>query len=120
MPTPANLFRLLNEMVFVLLGALLIVVALSRRYAAPGRSWTWIGLGIVLTYWGMRAWARPDRGAPRWHARARGGSLILVGLLVLAIAWVPFAYIAPLLEIAGSVLALRGLTSAIFFAARVP
>ncbi len=120
MPTPANLFRLLNEMVFVLLGALLILLAVSGRYAVPQRSLAWIGVGIVLIYWGTRAWARPDRSAPRWHAKARGGSLILVGLLVLAIAWVPFAYVAPLLGIAGSVLALRGLASAIFFAARVP
>ncbi len=56
MPTPAQLFRLLNEMVFVLLGALLMLMAVSGWYGVPGRSALWIAVGAFLIYWGVRAW----------------------------------------------------------------
>jgi hypothetical protein len=116
MPTPAQLFRLLNEMVFVLLGGLLLLMAVSGYFAVPGRSMAWLVLGAVLIYWGLRAWVRPDRGAARWQAGLRGGSLMLVGALVLGIAWLPFRYSAALLGAAGAVLVLRGLANALFFA----
>ncbi len=112
MAAPALLFRLLNEFVFILLGALLALMAVSGRYGAPGRSTAWITLGAFLIYWGVRAWLRPERNAPRWQSRVRGASLVLVGTMVLAMAWAPFGYVAPLLEVAGVVLVLRGLASA--------
>lgn len=111
MVTPALLFRLLNEFVFILLGALLALMAVSGRYAVPGRSTMWIALGAFLIYWGVRAWLRPERAAPG-QGRVRGASLILVGAMVLAMAWAPFQYVAPLLEVAGGVLVLRDLASA--------
>ena len=116
MPTTAQLFRLLNEMVFVLLGGLLLLMAVSGYYAVPGRSIAWLVLGAVLIYWGLRAWARPGRGTPRWQASLRGGSLVLVGALVLGMAWLPFRYSAALLGEAGAALVLRGLANAVFFA----
>lgn len=116
MPTPAQLFRLLNEMVFVLLGALLVLMAVSGRYAVPGRSAMWIAAGALLIYWGVRAWARPECDVPRWQSYVRATSLVLVGVMVLAITWLPFIYVAPLLGLAGGVLMLRGLVSAVFFA----
>jgi hypothetical protein len=116
MPTTAQLFRMLNEMVFVLLGGLLLLMAVSGYYAVPGRSLAWLVLGAVLIYWGLRAWARPDRRVPRWQASLRGGSLVLVGVLMLGMAWLPFRYSAVLLGAAGAVLVLRGLANALFFA----
>ena len=116
MPTPAQLFRLLNEMVFILLGALLMLMAVSGWYAVPGRSALWVAVGTFLIYWGVRAWLRPEHNAPRWQSHVRGASLVVVGAMVLAIAWLPYMYAAPLLGIAGGVLALRGLVSAVFFA----
>ncbi len=112
MATPALLFRLLNEFIFILLGALLGLMAVSGRYAVPGRSAMWIVLGGFMIYWGVRAGRRPESNAPRWQSRVRGASLVLVGAMVLAMAWAPFRYVAPLLEVAGGVLILRGLAGA--------
>jgi hypothetical protein len=35
MPNPSNLFRLLSEFIFLLLGALLVLLAVSRTIAFP-------------------------------------------------------------------------------------
>ena len=121
MLSPANLFRLLNELVFVLLGVLLAGVAFTGRYSFHRRAPAWLGLGAFLIYWGLRAWwreGRTDRASRgvRPGAIVRGASLALVGALMLGIAWAPFHWIAPLLGAAGGILVLRGLVSAVLFA----
>ena len=115
----ANLFRVLNELVFVLLGVLLVWVAVSGRYSFNRRAPGWIGLGAFLLYWGLRAWSRRGRGAWRGEAAAtavRGASLALVGAMMLGIVWVPFRWTAPLLGAAGVILMVRGLLSTVLFA----
>jgi hypothetical protein len=116
---PANLFRLLNELVFLLLGPLLVWVAWTGRYFFNRRAPTWIGLGAFLIYWGLRAWWRASRPASRRElapAAVRGGSLALVGAMMLGIAWLPFAWVGPLLGAAGGILIVRGLVSAVLVA----
>ncbi len=123
MHTPAQLFRLLNELVFVLLGLLLLLVAISGRFLFFNRrSVVWVGLGAFLVYYGLRAWWKARGLRVRREvatAAVRAGSLALLGAMMLAIAWVPFRYIAPLLGVAGGILALRGLVSAVLVS-RVP
>lgn len=116
---PAKFFRLLNEFVFVLLGALLIWVAVTGRYFFNPRASEWVGLGVFLIFWGLLAWRRGAAAAPRGEHRVRGGSLTLVGLLMLAIACMPFSWIAPLLSAAGGILMLRGFVSGVL-AVRTP
>ncbi len=113
MLSPANLFRLLNELVFVLLGVLLVWVAVTGRfsYSFNRRGPAWIGLGVFLVYWGLRAWLRAGRNASRGEAAVRGASLALVGALMLGIALLPFRWSAALLGAAGGILAVRGLVS---------
>ncbi len=111
MLSPANLFRVLNELVFILLGVLLVWVAVTGRFYFPRRGPAWIGLGAFLVYWGLRAWLRAGRSAPRGEAAVRGASLALVGAMMLAIALLPFRWSAPLLGAAGAILAVRGLVS---------
>jgi hypothetical protein len=113
---PGQLLRLFNELVFTLLGALLMVMALSGRYAPPGRSIFWILLGVVLVYRGARTWIRTDRGQPLWASRVGAGSLALVGAMVLATAWLPFSLGTPMLAAAGAVLVLRGVVSMALYA----
>jgi hypothetical protein len=113
MLSPARLFHVLSELLFVLLGLLLVQVALSGRLLFDRRSPWWIGLGAVLVCWGVRAWARAGRYAGRRGHIVRGASLALVGAVVIAIAWVPFTLVGPLLALAGAALVLRGITSAI-------
>jgi hypothetical protein len=116
MLSPAHLFRLLNELVFVLLGMLLLWVAATGRYFFNRRAPTWIALGAFLVYWGVRAWTRPGRYAGRGEQLVRGGSLALVGVMMLGIAWLPFGWVGPLLGAAGGILVVRGTVSAVLVA----
>jgi len=115
MLAPASLFRLLSELVFVLLGALLVWVAWTGQLLWNRRSAVWLGLGAFLVYWGLRAWWQADRAKTRRELAAetvRGISLALVGALMLGIAWLPFPWIAVLLGAAGGVLVVRGIFTA--------
>lgn len=115
---PATLFRFLNEFIVLLLGALLIVLAVSGRVGLPGRPLALTLLGVVLIYWGIRASLRREPGAHPQQARIRAGSLVLVGILVLAIPLLPVRYAEPLLELAGSVLVLRGILGSVLLMRR--
>jgi hypothetical protein len=118
MPNAANLLRLINEFIVLLLGALLLLLAVSRPLAFPTRPAIWVALGIFLMYWGIRAWMRPERAVARVHASVRGGSLVLVGLLVVQVPLLPSRYEALLLGAAGAILVLRGIFGgALFFRA---
>jgi hypothetical protein len=112
MPSTANLFRLLSEFIVLLLGGLLILIALTRTVGVPAYPSALVILGVVLIYWGIRASMRPELPAERWLTRIRAGSLVLIGLLVLAMRFLPLQYVALLLVIAGGVLVLRGLAGA--------
>ncbi len=116
MPTAATLFRLLNEFIVLLLGALLIVLAVSGRVGMPGRPAALVFLGIVLVYWGFRAGVRPGPATDRWQPRIRAGSLVLVGLLVLGIRFVPVPHAGLLLGLAGVILVVRGLVGSLLLA----
>jgi hypothetical protein len=109
---PALLLRIFSELVLVLLGLLLVQVAVTGRLLWNRRSPAWIAVGFLLIYWGVRAWMRRRGTGPLWTERMRAGSLVLVGVVMLAIARVPFDYVAPLLAAAGGVLILRGAVSA--------
>lgn len=50
----------------------------------------------------------------RWESLIRAGSLILVGLIVVVIQFVPFRYTSLLFALAGSFLILRGILGAVF------
>jgi hypothetical protein len=113
MQTPAGLFRLLNEFIMLLLGALLILLAASHRIGLPSRPALWYALGAVLIFWGLRTGMRPASKAANEHAAIRGGSLILVGLIMLGVPLVSLRYEALLLALAGGVLVLRGLLGSV-------
>lgn len=115
----ANVFRVLIELVFVLLGMLLVWMTVTGRYSFNRRAPAWIALGAFLVYWGLRAWWRRGRRAQRGEAAAaavRGASLALVGAMMLGIACVPLRWTAPLLGAAGVILMVRGLLSTVLFA----
>jgi hypothetical protein len=110
--SPASLFRLMSEFIMLLLGALLILLALTRRVGLPTRPSALVFLGVLFLYWGVRAWMRREADSARVQTHIRGGSLVLVGLLVLGIPLMPLRYANLLLGSAGSVLVLRGLIGA--------
>jgi hypothetical protein len=116
MPSPATLFRLLSEFIMLLLGALLILLALTRPVGLPARPVALVILGVVLIYWGVRALARPELQANRLQVRIRAGSLVLVGLMILGMRFLPLRHAALLLAVAGGVLVIRGLLGGVLLA----
>jgi hypothetical protein len=107
----SQLFRLMNELVFVLLGALLAWAAYTGHYYFDPRSAMWLLLAGLLVAYGAVAmvWS----SGPRSIAIVRGGSLIIVGLEMLSLAHVKLRWVEPMLIFAGAVLALRGLILAV-------
>lgn len=119
MPNPANLFRLLNEFILFLLGALLILLALTRGVMLPSRPSALLALGVALIYWGARTGMRRGGNSAPDAARGRqirSVSLVFVGILVACIPLVPLRYAETLLIIAGGVLMLRGILSGVLYA----
>ena len=112
MLNPANLFRMMTEMIFVLLGGILAWVGLSSRFIFDPRKPAWLGLGAVLVYWGARAWMKTQRvarTAERTVARVGGPSLAIVGLMMLSLMLVELRWAGTMLALTGGVLVLRGL-----------
>ena len=100
----------------MLLGALLILLAVSGHVGLPARPAALIALGVIFVYWGARAWVRREPASVGSSSKIRAGSLVLVGLLVLGIPVFPQRYIPLLLGLAGAVLVFRGLLGVVLFA----
>lgn len=113
MLNPPNLFRLLNEFIILLLGALLVLLAVNRGVQLPARPSAMIALGLLLTYWGLRARFRRQPRDAISAVGIRSSSLVLVGLLILAIPVLPLRYADVLLALAGGVLVIRGVLAGI-------
>ena len=116
MLNPANMFRMMTEFIFILLGGFLIWLGLSSHFMFNPKSPAWLGLGGVLIYWGMRAWtktARAARTSERTVARIGGPSLILVGFMMLGLVVVEFRWVGIALASAGAILVVRGLAAAV-------
>jgi hypothetical protein len=115
----SQMFHLLTEMVFILAGTLLLFVGMTGRYLFDARRPSWLVLAAILIFWGLQAWRRARWIAVRnlrLAARLGGVSLMLVGTIMLSLAWVQFGWVGLLLAIAGTVLILRGLVTAAILA----
>jgi hypothetical protein len=108
MLTPARLTQFTVELVFVLLGALVIWLGVNGQINFNPASPLWLGLSVGAVAWGALALARPGPWSARWQKWNRGGSMIVLGLLMLAIGRVPFSLAGKFLAICGLVLLLRG------------
>jgi hypothetical protein len=119
MLNPANLFRMMTEFIFILLGGFLAWLGLSGRLELGNfnpRGPAWLGLGAVLIYWGARTWAKTARAArtsDRTVAQVGGASLILVGLMMFTLLFVEFRRVGIVFAAAGTILALRGILAAV-------
>jgi hypothetical protein len=114
-----RLFRIVNETIFVVIGALLLWVALAGRYLFDPRQPSWLILAAVLILWGIYTWNRARKVAvprTRLGMRIGGSSVALVGLIMASLAWAPFAWAGLLLGAAGGVFVLRGLVTAAILA----
>ena len=119
MLSPERLLRFMIELIFVLLGFLVIWLGLARRIYVDRHSTAWLILSVALILWGLRALYKPGQWWLRWQNWTRGLSLSLLGILMLVISRVPFVWVGPMLAAGGAVLALRGIVgSALIFRQR--
>jgi len=113
MLSPARLTELMVELVFLLLGTLVVWLGFSGRIYFDRRSDSWLILSVALLAWGLLAIARPGQWWARWQKWNRGLSLLLLGVIMLVATRVPFLWLGKLLAIAGVVLILRGILGAL-------
>jgi hypothetical protein len=111
MLTPERLLRIIIELIFVLLGALVAWLALRGRILVDRHGRMWLVLSIVLILWGLRALNKRGQWWVRWENWTRGLSLALLGILMLVITRVPFEWVEPMLVAGGAVLVLRGIVA---------
>ena len=109
MLTPARRWQSLVELVFALLGALVIFLGENQRIYFDRHATTWLVLSLALIAWGLIALAKLGPRWAKWQKWNRGGSLILLGAVMLAISRVPFPWVPKLLTLAGLVLMARGI-----------
>jgi hypothetical protein len=109
MLSPQRLTQLAMEIVFGLLGLMMIWFGLSGRIFFDRRGIGWLLLSVGLIVWGLRALYKPGQWWARWQIWTRGLSLVLLGIVMLVIARAPFLWVGKLLALAGIVLIARGL-----------
>lgn len=113
MLTPQHVLRIVIEMIFVCLGALVVWLGLTGQIFFDRRRVPWLILSIALIIWGLRALYRPERGSPRLEYWTRGLSLTLLGIVMLAISRVPFLWVGRLFALGGLLLVVRGLIASV-------
>jgi hypothetical protein len=113
MLTPQQVLRITIEIIFVLLGGLVVWLGLSGHILFDRRKPGWLLLSVAVIVWGLRALYKPVQWWSRAEQWTRGLSLTLLGLVMLAISRVPFLWVGPLLAFAGLVLVVRGLMGSV-------
>ncbi len=109
---PERLLRVFIELIFVLLGFLVIWLGVERRIYVDRHSAAWLILSVALIVWGLRALYSPGQWWLRWQNWTRGLSLALLGVLMVVISRVPFLWVGPMLAAGGGLLVLRGVIAA--------
>ena len=109
MLTPARLTQLLMEVIFIMLGALVVWLGANNRVQFDPRGSGVLIVSLALIAWGLMAFARPVQRWNLWEKWNRGVSLVLLGLIMLAMTRVPFLWVPKLLIVVGLILVLRGL-----------
>jgi hypothetical protein len=113
MLTTDRLLRVVIELMFVLLGVLVVWLGVTGRIYVDRGTAPWMILSVALILWGVYAFYRPGRAWLRGERWTRGLSLILLGVVMLAIARAPFLWVGKLFALAGLVLVLRGLVGSV-------
>jgi hypothetical protein len=109
MLTPQQVLRITIEIIFVMLGGLVVWLGLTGHILFDRRKPGWLLLSVALILWGVRALYKPGQWWSRKEQWTRALSLTLLGLVMLTISRVPFLWVGRLLALAGIVLMLRGL-----------
>ena len=111
MLTAERLLRVMIELIFILLGSLVAWLGLRGHILVNRHGRMWLVLSIALILWGLRALYQPGKWWARGENWTRGLSLAVLGILMLAITRVPFAWVEPMLVVGGAILVLRGIVA---------
>ena len=111
MLSPARLTQLMMEVIFILLGALVVWLGASGHIYFDRRGAAFLIVSIALIAWGLMAFARPVQRWNIWEKWNRGVSLVLLGLIMVAMTRVPFLWVPRLLIVVGVILVTRGLVA---------
>lgn len=115
-----RLLRVVVEIAFLFLGLLVVWLGVSKHIFFDRRSLGWLAVSVILVLWGARGMYRPAKFLPRAENWNRATSLVLLGLVMLAISRVPFSLVAPLLALVGVFLAVRGLVGTLLVISAKP
>ena len=113
MLTPERFLRIAVEMIFVLLGILVVWLGLTGRIFFDRRRPAWFILSAALILWGLRVIYSSKRWWASWESWTRGLSLILLGVVMLIISRAPFEWVGVLIAAGGVLLALRGIVASV-------
>jgi hypothetical protein len=113
MLSPERLLRLVIEVIFVLLGLLVVWLGVTGHIFFDRHKISWLILSVALILWGVRGIYRPGVKSLGSEDYTRAISLTLLGMVLLAISRVPFIWVGRLLAFAGVILAARGFFGAI-------
>jgi hypothetical protein len=117
--TPERILRLIIEMIFVMLGGIVVLLGVTGKVYVDRHKPSWLILSAALILWGLRVLFGPGKPWARWQNWTRGLSFTLLGVLMLIISRVPFPWVGPMLVTGGVLLALRGIIgSALVFRPR--
>jgi hypothetical protein len=106
--SPAKLTQLAVEMIFLLLGVLVVWLGATGHINFDRRGIGWLVISVGVAAWGLLALGKPGEWRARWQKWNRGGSMVVLGLLMLAISRVPFLWVGRLLAACGVLLVVRG------------
>src|ERR1700730_14967717 len=109
MLTPERLLRLVIEIIFVLLGLLVVWLRLAGHIFFARHKLPCVVVSVALILWGIGGIYRKPGSKPPPEDYVRAVSLTVLGIVLLAISRVPFTWVGPLLACAGVVLAARGI-----------
>ncbi len=109
MLTPVRLTQLMMEVVFILLGALVVWLGVMGHIYFDRRGAAFLIVSLALIAWGVMAFARPVQRWNIWEKWNRGVSLVLLGLIMLSMMRAPFPWVPRLLILVGVILVTRGL-----------
>lgn len=113
MLTPERVLRLTIELIFILLGTLVVWLGLTGRIFFERRRPAWFILSAVLILWGLRALFSSKKWWANWESWTRGLSLTLLGAVMLLISRAPFEWVGVLIAAGGVLLALRGIVGSV-------
>ena len=113
MLTPERLLRLIVELIFILLGGLVIWLGLTGHIFFDRHKLPWLLVSLALILFGLRPLFKPDKISSPLENNVRGISLSLLGAVMLAISRVPFVWVGPLLAAGGVLLAARGIVGSV-------